>query len=187
MSMAALYSGQVTRAKNLPALWLISDARNDASLERSLAKLPRGSGFIYRHYHCDESARRARYEVLAEAARKGDHVVILSGPASLAQAWGADGIYGQPEALGTPGDLVRLATAHDAHEIALANAVKADAILLSPVFPTRSHPGGECLGVTAFRNLAAQAEMPVIALGGMTASRARAIDWPRWAAIDGLS
>jgi len=27
----------------------------------------------------------------------------------------------------------------------------------------------------------------VIALGGMTAERARAMDWPRWAAIDGLS
>ncbi|MEL7317386.1 MAG: thiamine phosphate synthase, partial [Pseudomonadota bacterium] len=28
---------------------------------------------------------------------------------------------------------------------------------------------------------------PVIALGGMTAERAREIQWPRWAAIDGLS
>jgi thiamine-phosphate pyrophosphorylase len=29
--------------------------------------------------------------------------------------------------------------------------------------------------------------MPVIALGGMTAEHAKALDWPRWAAIDGLS
>jgi thiamine-phosphate pyrophosphorylase len=29
--------------------------------------------------------------------------------------------------------------------------------------------------------------MPVIALGGMTSPTARRLDWPRWAAIDGLS
>jgi thiamine-phosphate pyrophosphorylase len=59
--------------------------------------------------------------------------------------------------------------------------------MLSPVFPTRSHPGGETLGIARFYELAALSEIPVIALGGMTAERARALDWPRWAAIDGLS
>jgi thiamine-phosphate pyrophosphorylase len=29
--------------------------------------------------------------------------------------------------------------------------------------------------------------MPVIALGGMNGTTARRLDWPRWAAIDGLS
>jgi thiamine-phosphate pyrophosphorylase len=113
--------------------------------------------------------------------------VILSGAAELAQAWCADGIYGGADRLGPPSDLLRLAAAHDADEIAAANRAKADGALLSPVFPTRTHPGGVSLGVEAFRLLAAQAEMPVIALGGMTAERAKALNWPRWAAIDGLS
>jgi thiamine-phosphate pyrophosphorylase len=185
--MAALYSEWVTRAKTLPNLWLISDGRNDAVLERALAGLPRGSGFIFRHYHLDDAARQARFDVLAAAARAVDHVVILSGPAELARAWGADGIYGPPESLGAPSPLLRLAAAHDADEIAAANRAKADGVLLSPVFPTRTHPGSPSLGVTAFRQLAPLAEMPVIALGGMTAARAKALDWPRWAAIDGLS
>jgi thiamine-phosphate pyrophosphorylase len=29
--------------------------------------------------------------------------------------------------------------------------------------------------------------MPVIALGGMTRKTVRRLEWPRWAAIDGLS
>ncbi len=177
----------MTRANPLPNLWLISDARNDAALEAALARLPRGAGFVYRHYHLDDAARRTRFDELAAAARAKGHLVILSGSAELAQAWGADGIYSPPESLGAPSPFLRLATAHDAREIALANAAKADGVFLSPVFPTRSHPGGQCLGVATFHDLAAQAEMPVIALGGMTAERARELDWPRWAAIDGLS
>jgi thiamine-phosphate pyrophosphorylase len=38
-----------------------------------------------------------------------------------------------------------------------------------------------------FRLLARQAGLPVIALGGMSAPRARALGWRCWAAIDGLS
>lgn len=189
--MAAFYSERVTRANPLPNLWLISDARNDAALEAALARLPHGSALVFRHYHLDDAARRTRFDELAAAARAEGHLVILSGSAELAQAWGADGIYGSPESLsvslGAPSPFLRLATAHDAREIALANAAKADGVFLSPVFPTRSHPGGQCLGVATFHELAAQAEMPVIALGGMTAERAKMLDWPRWAAIDGLS
>ena len=185
--MVPLYSGSMTRANPLPALWLLSDERNDAMLERALAHLPRGNALVFRHYHLDDKARRQRFDALAAAARAGDHLVILSGPAELAQEWGVDGIYGPPEKLGKLPGLLRLATAHDAREIVLANRAGADGLFLSPVFPTRSHPGDECLGPEKFRELAVQAEMPVIALGGMTAERARELDWRRWAAIDGLS
>ena len=43
------------------------------------------------------------------------------------------------------------------------------------------------LPVAQFHMLARHAQMPVIALGGMTAKRAKALKWRRWAAIDGLS
>jgi len=177
----------VTRAKTLPDLWLLSDERNDAKLEWALATLPRGNAFVFRHYHLREKARRERFDALAPIARAGEHLVILSGSAELAQAWGADGIYGPPSKLGKAPGLLRLATVHDASEIALANRAGLDGMFLSPAFPTRSHPGGGCLGINQFRDLAAMALMPVIALGGMTAGRARDLDWPRWAAIDGLS
>jgi thiamine-phosphate pyrophosphorylase len=72
-------------------------------------------------------------------------------------------------------------------ELGLAARLGADAALLSPVFATRSHPGGATLGPVRFRLLARQAALPVIALGGMDARRARALRWRRWAAIDGLS
>ena len=171
-----------------PDLWLLSDERNDAALERALRNLPRGSGFIYRHYYLPPQKRIARWFDLRRIARGRDHVVILADSALTAREWGADGIYGAPRALyPTTSDLLTLATAHDLGDIGLANRMRADAVLLSPVFPTRSHPNASTLGALRFRLLARQARMPVIALGGMTRSTARRLDWQRWAAIDGLS
>lgn len=178
----------VCRQPALPSLWLISDERNDAVLEAALARLPRGSGFVFRHYHLPDPARGARFLELRRRARRGGHMVVLADSAVTAAEWGADGIYGSPRALWPRRDgLVRLATAHSSAEIGMANRLGADAILLSPVFPTRSHPDAATLGPVRFRLLARLARSPVIALGGMSMAGARRLDWPRWAAIDGLS
>lgn len=174
----------------LPDLWLLSDERNDAALELALARLPRGSGFVFRHYHLGETERRTRFRQLAAIARRFGHCTILSGNHwADAVAWRSDGLYAAPGTrVGTrPPGLLWLATAHDAREIAAANRSGADGLFLSPVFPTRSHPDAKPLGPEGFHRLAAGSAVPVIALGGMTAERARNLGWPRWAAIDGLS
>lgn len=172
----------------LPDLWLISDARNDAVLDHALQRLPRGSGFIYRHYHLAPEERFARFRCLHRIARARGHLLVLADSALTAMEWGADGYYGAPRALAPKrAGLLAFAAAHDLAEIAQANAICADALLLSPVFATRSHPGAAALGPLRFRLLARHAQMPVIALGGMNADTARRLHWPRWAAIDGLS
>ncbi|MBA4162820.1 MAG: thiamine phosphate synthase [Novosphingobium sp.] len=182
--MAGCYSGAMTRLKPLPAIWLISDARNDVRLEAALASLPDHSGFVFRHYHLKEKARRARYDELLSLCRDLGHLMVLSGDADTALGWGADGVYGPAEKLDVQPGLLRLATVHDAHEVASANHAQVDGMFLSPVYPTRSHADGTCLGISNFHSIAAQAESPVIALGGMNAERARELGWPRWAGID---
>lgn len=168
----------------LPRLWLLTDARNDAALETILRRLPRGSGLVFRHYHLAEAERRTRFDLLKRLAKTRGHVVILSGTAAQARRWGADGAYGAPPGLARGPAVLRLATAHSLHE--MRKARRADAVLISPVFPTRSHPGGQVLGPLRFRLLAAQAAAPAIALGGLSPRSARHLQWPRWAAIDGL-
>lgn len=173
--------------QSLPNLWLLSDARNDDALEGALIRLPAGSGFVFRHYHLAPEQRRERFEMLRSICCSKNHLAILSGDGETAREWGADGIYGAPPKLGNAAGMLRLATAHDSGDIAAAQAAGADAIMLSPVFPTRSHPEADVLGIDGFHALAAQASLPVIALGGMTAERARDLGVTRWAAIDGLS
>ncbi len=171
----------------LPRLWLLSDERNDATLEAALRRLPRGSGFVYRHYHLQPAERIARWIELLRLARARNHIAVLADSALTAREWGADGIYGAARALFPTRDLLTIATAHNLAEIGLTNRVRADAVMLSPVFATRSHPDATTVGTVGFRLLARHALMPVIALGGMTPATARRLGWPRWAAIDGLS
>jgi thiamine-phosphate pyrophosphorylase len=101
--------------------------------------------------------------------------------------WQADAVYCAPAKAGSaPGRILRLVTAHSLREIAQARRASADAILLSPVFATRSHPGARTLGPVRFRLLARHAKAPVIALGGMSRCKARRLRWKNWAAIDGV-
>ncbi|GAA4048820.1 thiamine phosphate synthase [Erythrobacter jejuensis] len=186
--MEARYSGLVEHFQTLPELWLLSDERNDHALEDALVRLPRGSALVYRHYHLPPAERFARFMALKRLCERRDHVMILADSAQTAREWGGDGIYGAPRSLyPTRGDLLTIATVHNPREMALANRFRADAVMLSPAFPTRSHPGAGHLGRSRFRALAALSSAPVIALGGMTHARARSLHWARWAAIDGLS
>lgn len=168
----------------LPHIWLISDARNDAALEAALAELPRGSGLVFRHYHLPAKERRARFEAVRKVAKRRGHRVFLAGDARTARAWRADGAYGAARALASGPALPRLITAHSLREM---RAARAAGIVLSPVYPTRSHPGGKTLGPVRFRLLSRFAPLPVIALGGMSARRAALLGCRSWAAIDGLS
>jgi len=169
--------------QTLPALWLLSDARNDALLEEALRRLPRGSGLIFRHYHLPEPDRRARFARLARLCRQRGDWLVLAGTEQAARRWRAQASYGPPTA--APG--LRLATAHSLREVGRANRTGAALVLLSPVFPTRSHPGALHLGPLRFQLLARRALCPVVALGGMDRRRARQLRGYGWAAIDGLS
>lgn len=178
--MARCYSDAMPPRHPLPKIWLLSDARNDAALERALKRLPRGSGLIFRHYHLDPVERRARFKALQRHARHHGHRIVLSGSVAQARCWGADGAYGADLSRGPA--LLRLVTVHSLRE--LRRARRADAVLLSPVFPTRSHPGGKVLGPLRWKALAARSPVPVIALGGMNPRRAQRLKAQHWAGID---
>ena len=177
---------QPAQRTRLPSIWLVSDARNDTALEGVLARLPRGSGLIFRHYHLRPDERRARFEALLRIARRRGHAVALSGNAAAARRWGADAAYGAPSQLARGPAITRLVTAHAMRDVAAARRARAGAIVLSPAFATRSHPGSKALGPLRFRLLAIRAKIPVIALGGMDAHRARRLNTAHWAAIDSL-
>ena len=155
------------RRAALPRVWLVTDARNDDALERAIARLPRGSGVIFRHYHLAPDARGRRLAQVRRWCRRYGHRLEVAGAG-----------YGPSGAL---------ATAHDLREIGRANRLGVEAVVLSPVYPTRSHPDATPLGRARFRLLARHARAPVIALGGMTARRFRGLGVHGWAAIDAFA
>lgn len=57
---------------------------------------------------------------------------------------------------------------HTLKELEHAVQIDADFAMLSPVLPTRSHPGEPSLGWEEFEKIVSQISIPVYALGGMT-------------------
>lgn len=109
-------------------------------------------------------------------------MVLLAGPSALATDWGADGWHGPGRGPG-----LHSRSVHDLGEMRRAEADGASLLFLSPVFPTRSHPGAVTLGPRRFAELTDLARRPVIALGGVTPDRARTLTRlgaHGWAAVD---
>lgn len=181
------------RERPLPRLWLFTDERvADDTLLASARALPQGSGIVFRHYRTSRTARRALYDRLRAVAKRRRLVLLLAGRAQDAAAWQADGIHAGSTAHRLRGVRrgLRSTAAHDAKQLRAAERAGADLVFLSPVFPTRSHPGARALGPLRFGLIAKHARIPVVALGGMTAARfahINALGAHGWAAIDGLT
>jgi thiamine-phosphate pyrophosphorylase len=164
---------------------MMTDERQGDALWSALERLPRGAGVVFRHYSLPAAARRALFRKVRALARRRRLRLLLAGPPHLAGAWGADGSHGR-----TPcrrGIGLASAPAHDLREIRSAERGGADLLFLSPAFATRSHPHATPLGPLRFARLARQTRLPVVALGGMSAARARrlrASGLHGWAAID---
>ncbi|MBI3676348.1 MAG: thiamine phosphate synthase [Proteobacteria bacterium] len=189
--LAACLNAKNGYAGKLPFLVLMSDDERLADPYRSARALPRGCMVIVR---ARDAARRADIATtLLHHAR--DLIVLIADDPELALAVRADGVH-LPQARAReashwrarhPGWLIT-ASAHSFAGLRLASA--ADAVFLSPAFPTRSHPDHPSLGATRLMLMASQARVPVYALGGIGAANAGRLAGSRLAglaAIDGLS
>jgi len=181
--------GQGKSRARIPGLWLMTDERiAQAALLRAVARLPRGSAVVVRHYGLGEAARRALFEAVRRAGRRRGLMLLLAGDADQARAWGADGHHGRGRARrGRP--WLHSAPVHDHRELVVAIRAGADVVLISPLFATRSHPGAPPLGPARFAALARRAGVPAIALGGVRrrhAALVRRLSARGLAAIDGL-
>ena len=170
-------------ATAIPRLWLLTDERQGASLWQALNRLPRNSGIIVRHYGLDPSERiHFTRRVEGIARRRGLRLyrtAIDHRP--------ADGLYAKPTSPARRGGLPLAVPVHDMREIDRAHRMRADCVLLSPLFATRSHPGRAGLGPVRFAALARLCRVPVIALGGVEARHqalVRQLGASGWAGID---
>ena len=161
----------------VPRLWLMTDERMGDALWRALQRIPPGSGVVIRHHATPPAARRAIVLRIRRIARARRLTVV--GPAG----WrGIDGVHGAGHTLG-----LRTWPAHDRREARLGSHAGADALFVSPLYPTRTHPGEPTLGPVAALRIARNLGIPLIALGGVSRQkwrRLRGLGFHGWAAID---
>ncbi|NIJ38758.1 thiamine-phosphate pyrophosphorylase [Sphingopyxis panaciterrae] len=177
----------------LSKLWLFSDERSAAGVAELAALLPPGSGVVLRHDRLAAGPRWRLFRRLMRIARARGLTVLLAGTPALAKRWGADGVHLRQHAAGRAAQAHRLGLlvtmpVHDAREARRARRAGAQAVFISPLHPTRSHPGAPALGRAAWLRLARLSGAPPVALGGMTPARARQLrrtsGIPGWAGID---
>jgi thiamine-phosphate pyrophosphorylase len=165
----------------LPALLVITD-RHQArhSIEAIADAVGRGGGLwlLLRNKDLERGERFRLAARLAPIARRYGMYFSVSADLELAAAVEASGVHLQCAAavgaararLGE--DAVIGVSAHNMAELEAAAAAHADYATLSPIFMTASKPGyGPPLGVAALA-AAVKIAIPVLALGGITASTA---------------
>jgi len=180
-------------APHIPVLWLFTDAARLADPRAAIAALPPHlCGVLFRHDGVPGRAALAR--AVARQCRGLGIPLVVAGDARLAAAAGA-GVHlrggrapGVPVPAWRPGTRGRrrgtlvTSSAHSAAELRCAWTAGADAVFLSPAFPTCSHPGAPAFG--AVRWAACAGRLPrggrraVLALGGVDGASVRRL--PRW-------
>ena len=161
----------------LPPLFFVTDPVRTPDPCAVASGLPRGCGVIYRAFGASDALETARR--LGEIARARGLVLLIGLDPELAEVAEAHGVHLPERALGDAlalrrhrPDWILTGAAHGAEGLAAGKAAGLDAVLLSPVFPSRSPSAGGALGLERFSDLVKGAGLPVYALGGVNAETA---------------
>lgn len=162
--------GPIVKALRLPAHYAFtSPAADDAALAR-LDRLPERALLRLRWPGLSDEAYHARAARWIPAAQDSGLRVLLDRNETQARSLGADGVHAPAVQMQAPireDDFLRIASVHDAAEVARAQALGYHAAVLGPVLPTPTHPDTRGLGWTGFTEVLRGAALPVYALGGV--------------------
>ena len=176
-------------AADLPALVFMTDDDRVGAPASVIASLPSGSLAILRAKKAADRVRLAQ-DIAHLARARGIYWLVADDP-ELASRLAAHGVHFPEARIGAaqhwrsirPQWLITCG-AHSLRACMRAASAGANAILLAPVFPTRSHAGRPALGSFRTRCIAQQSRVPVYALGGIDAHSARRL---RGAKLVGLA
>lgn len=160
----------IAARSELPPLVLMTDDERLPDPVAAARALPKGSLVIAR---AKDKARLHRLVATLLPVAKARGLFLLAAGAYVP---GADGVHLPEARIGEAAQLrarYRILITASAHSFgALQKTAFVDAVLLSPVFPTQSHPGRAALGALRGNAMAQQSPVPVYALGGITARNA---------------
>jgi len=141
-----------------------------------IKKLNSDTAVIFRHYQSENKEKIAHQ--LMQVARTKKITLLVSGDYQLTRKIDADGLhipeyllYGEKSV-----DVFRnikpqwmvTAAVHSMRALKRAEKLGVDAVLVSPVFKTKSHDTANPIGVLGLAKFVQQTRLPVFALGGVT-------------------
>ena len=162
-------------AIHLPPLVLFTDEERQPEPLSSIALLPAGSAVLFRHYRFP--ARKNLALALRTFCDTRSLFFIVSNDVDLALEVAADGLHLPEYRLkGANRDIHKwrqfgegflTAAIHSPQALINARRLKVDAVFLSPVFISASHPNKRPLGLMRFIKICNSTRLPIYALGGI--------------------
>jgi thiamine-phosphate pyrophosphorylase len=182
-------------ASTLPPMFFVTDPDRTSDPAAVAERLPPGAGVIYRAFGAADALQTAL--AIRRICERRGLILLIGADADLAARAGAHGLH-LPER-----DLHRslrlkarhrawmiTGAAHSARALDAAARAGLDAALVSPVFPSNSSSAKTVLTPIRLARLAAQARLPVYALGGVKAATAQRLIGTHaagLAAVEGLT
>ncbi|HRJ64210.1 thiamine phosphate synthase [Brevundimonas sp. UBA2416] len=194
-SVLARDAAEVSRSRDrvgrqLPPLLFFTDPDRTPRPWETAARLPTGSGVVYRHFgraDARETALRLR-----EATRARNGLLLIGMDAELAEATEADGVHlperARDQAAGLAAIRPDWLVTGAAHAPIPGAIPGLDALIASPVFPAGGASADRpALGLSGFTAWVGAAPCPVYALGGLHSGNVQSLIGSGACGIAGVS
>jgi len=162
----------------------MTDERMGEQLWTAIERLPINAGIVFRHYATPSEARVTLAKRIADICHDRSLAFAVAADVDVARSLGADLVHNPA---GPTHDLPFSRAVHSIEEAEAAKAEGAALVFVSPIYPTRSHPGREQLAPAVALQIAKAAGVPAIALGGMDSDKFEQLKregFYGWAGID---
>ena len=164
-----------SQATHLPPLVFVTDEKRSPDPKKNISQLPPGSGVLFRHYNYHK-----RNELALSLRSICDDLsltLIIADDLQLAIDVKADGLHLPEYRLKSPSkgvfkwrrnnNVFLTAATHSSRTTLKALRLNLDAVFLSPIFRSASHPEVRPLGLMRFMQICNTINIPIYALGGI--------------------
>ena len=185
----------------IPPIVLMTDDQRLPNPRPAIAGLPRRSIVIFRHYGLGTADRAKLAYNVRRLCRKHDHLCLIANDLALALKLDADGVHfpeyriqKTPHIFGqVPDGMLVTSACHSIKTLRrlsmLAPWQLPNGVLISPVFPTQSHPGQPGMSFQLFLQCAALCQsigLAPIALGGIKTNNVENLQRSALASLAGI-
>jgi thiamine-phosphate pyrophosphorylase len=179
---------------NFPPLLLMTDTKRLPDPSAYIPHLPKGSAIIIRHFTTKEKTNLVFK--IKSLCKRHKVKLLLSDDVKAAIKLGLDGVHFSEKKArrhlvkppyAAAKKFIFTSACHSLWALKRAERTDLDAVLISPVFATQSHPDTKGLGALRFQCLATQTHLKCYALGGITPQTAQRLSSSKAYGFAGIS
>ena len=181
------YSKKVkVKNKKLPRIIIVFNEKEFNKNFFLKLKIPNGAAILLRSYKI--KGRKKIAKQLLKFCKIKKLKLLISEDIKLARDINADGVHFPTymvkkdiinwsliNKIKIKKNLIITTAIHNSKELENAQLFDFDAGLLSPVFPSKSHPNVKSLGIRKFSKLVDKSDLPIYALGGINAKNIKSL------------